>query len=1048
LSVVTYSSTKRQQQFLPTATPVISPNGGTFTSAQTVSMSCSTPGAVIYYTTDGTTPDPTDPVYSGPFTVGVSETVNAVAQGAGYYLLSGVASAQFTISIPPPPPPPSSSTVARKWNPGHYIMTTTPGNVVASEVGYIVNAFGSHLSKLQGYSCWLPWVELETAEGVYNFALIVSMYNTLQSLWPNAHFKIMLGGYSNWTATVPRNPGSPIGSVSGAIVPDYILNDPGTYGAGPTGSSQGGFAFSTINNPGAWSAGTSYAKGALVGNGNYVYEATAANTGSTPGSSGNWTQVVGNCQYINAALWNANVNARFMALAAALLAYSFTDTSASEYNGQTFTIDEHPLFEQINFYGPNDLNMQRWSGGGLYPQCPSDYSGDAWQAGFEQQCVDLQNAATYTNVALQVGYGGTPEPVPDQLALLQVMQENVIAVSCTDVYPSGDLTYAQHYDVGHTLTGYDSNENPTWSSGGGAGYGFTYSLPQQPTVQGPDYGGKHGGGLPSGVPANSNAVVLAIFNQCVSVLCASHIDWCIASELDFALPGNLDSFIAPGIIALPAFPPVCLQIPTSYMTAPTALVWNNIVAGVPTISWTAAPYAVGYQIYRNGSPVGTTTGATSWSEGAPLSAGTYEYTVAMTNLKGTGPVSAPLAVVVGSPIVLYSNGSYPLWPHDYSYGLTVNNPAYTTNPEPGHTQSYAIESNQGPNNYGAGLQRTSHWETPPTGTDGTDISSCTRLQFDIYPVVNPPIIDWYGDTSNLLQNDATLGPQLHTTGMSAIFAGLKLNQWNYGVQMPLCYCGHLSNYNLYKFNWCPNSGSLLQFDNCEYIPGNTAWIYRGNPALEAGWTDASANCSVNYAVQPGSIVSGMQAGNTSPAPDCQCTAAVSGGILTVSSVSVGAVKVGMSIRTDSGGALLGTVTGTSGPNWTTTAANFSSQTCIIGFPQSYVSMAEVTVAAAGGTWRANYAAGYSLSGFNNFSFSAVPTQSGYGYQVQFYNASGALGSPVTAATINDAGVNGMSTYVVPLPDAVRGQTITGVSIEDTSGRSANVFGLSQVGLWT
>lgn len=1042
MSVVTYSSTKRQQSYAPTATPVISPNGGTFTSAQTVSISCSTPGATIYYSTDGTTPDTTYPVYTGPLTVSTSETVNAIAQGAGYYLLSAVASAQFTISIPPPPPP-SSSTVVRKWNPGHYIMTTTVGNVVASEVGYIVNAFGSHLSKLQGYSCWLRWNELETAEGVYNFALIVSMYNTLQSLWPNAHFKIMLGGYSNWIAVV----GSSIGSVSGAIVPDYILNDPATYGAGPIGSSQGGFGFSQVNNPGQWSSGTSYAKGALVGYGNYVYQATAANTGSTPGSSGNWTQIVGNCQYINAALWNANVNARFMALVAALLAYSFTDTSASEYNGQTFTIDEHPLFEQINFYGPNDLDMQKWSGGGQYPQCPPDYSGAAWQAGFEQQCVDLQNAATYTNVALQVGYGGTGEGVPDQLALLQVMQENVIAVSCTDVYPSGDLTYAQHYDVGQTLTGYDSSGNPQWSSGGGAGYGFTYSLPQQPTVQGPDYGGQHGGGLPPGVPANSNAVVLAIFNQCVNVLCASHIDWCIASDLNFALPGNLDAFIAPGIIALPAFPPVCLQIPTSYMTAPTALVWNKIIAGVPTISWTAAPYAVGYAIYRNGTQVGTTTGATTWSEGSALPAGTYEYTVAMTNLKGTGPQSAPLAVVVGTPIVMYSNGSYPLWPHDYSYAMTVNNPAYTTNPEPGHTQSYAIESNQGANNYGAGVQRASAWEPPPTGTDGTDISSCTRLQMDIFPVVNPPFIGFSGDTSNLLQNDVTLGTYLHSSGVSAFFGTLALNQWNYGVQIPLCVFGHLSNYNKYKGSWCPNSGNLVLIDNVEYVPGNTAWIYRGNASLEAGWTDASTNCSVNYAASPSAFGTNVQACNTSPAPDCQCTAAVSGGILTVSSVSVGAVKIGMSIRTDSGGALLGTVTGTSGPNWTTTASNFSSQTCIIGFPQSYVKVAEVTVTANPGTWRANYAAGFSVSGFNNLCFSAVPTQSGSGYQVQFYNSSGPLGSPVTATTNTDSG-GPFLTYIVALPDAVRGQTITGVSIEDTSGRSANVFGLSQVGLWT
>jgi photosystem II stability/assembly factor-like uncharacterized protein len=66
------------------ATPVISPGTGTFASAQLVSLSCATPGATIYYTTNGNVPRLDVPngftkTYSGPFTVSTSATIRAIA---------------------------------------------------------------------------------------------------------------------------------------------------------------------------------------------------------------------------------------------------------------------------------------------------------------------------------------------------------------------------------------------------------------------------------------------------------------------------------------------------------------------------------------------------------------------------------------------------------------------------------------------------------------------------------------------------------------------------------------------------------------------------------------------------------------------------------------------------------------------------------------------------------------------------------------------------------------------------------------------------------
>ena len=77
------------------STPTFSPAGGTYTTAQTVTISCSTSGATIYYTTNGSTPLASSTMYNGAITISETTTLKAIAIKDG--TSSNVAEATYTI---------------------------------------------------------------------------------------------------------------------------------------------------------------------------------------------------------------------------------------------------------------------------------------------------------------------------------------------------------------------------------------------------------------------------------------------------------------------------------------------------------------------------------------------------------------------------------------------------------------------------------------------------------------------------------------------------------------------------------------------------------------------------------------------------------------------------------------------------------------------------------------------------------------------------------------------------------------------------------------
>lgn len=71
-------------RLLQVAIPAFSPSTGPITNGTTISISCATPGAAIYYTLDGTTPTTASSIYNGSFPINGGTTVKAFGVETNY----------------------------------------------------------------------------------------------------------------------------------------------------------------------------------------------------------------------------------------------------------------------------------------------------------------------------------------------------------------------------------------------------------------------------------------------------------------------------------------------------------------------------------------------------------------------------------------------------------------------------------------------------------------------------------------------------------------------------------------------------------------------------------------------------------------------------------------------------------------------------------------------------------------------------------------------------------------------------------------------------
>ena len=132
---------------LPTvqvATPTITPAGGTYSGTQSVTLSDTTSGASIFYTTDGSTPSPASNLYTGPITVSSNTAINAIATEGGY-LSSAVASAVFTINGSSAPPITLVNHVSAGISPGQSsnVLAASPADHLAGNLLVVICRNGS-----------------------------------------------------------------------------------------------------------------------------------------------------------------------------------------------------------------------------------------------------------------------------------------------------------------------------------------------------------------------------------------------------------------------------------------------------------------------------------------------------------------------------------------------------------------------------------------------------------------------------------------------------------------------------------------------------------------------------------------------------------------------------------------------------------------------------------------------------------------------------------------------------------------------------------------
>jgi N-acetylneuraminic acid mutarotase len=238
---------------LSVAAPIFSPVAGTYTSAQTVTISDATAGATIYYTTNGATPTISSAIYTAAILVSSTETLQAIATASGYST-SAVAAAAYTITpAPPPAATPVFSPEIGTYTSAQYV--TISDATAGATIYYTTNG-----------------ATPTTSSTIYTGAILVSSSETLHAI-------ATASGYST-SAVATAAYIIPLGTVPAAT--PIFSPIAGTYTYAPSVSisdaTSGSTIYYTTNGDTPTTSSTSY-KGAILVSSTETLQAIATASG-------------------------------------------------------------------------------------------------------------------------------------------------------------------------------------------------------------------------------------------------------------------------------------------------------------------------------------------------------------------------------------------------------------------------------------------------------------------------------------------------------------------------------------------------------------------------------------------------------------------------------------------------------------------------------------------------------------------------------------------------------------------------------------------------
>lgn len=494
------------------STPAFSPAAGTYSSAQTVTISAD-PGATIYYTVDGSTPTTSSPIYTAPISVSATATVKSIATLVGYYTTSAVGAAAYIIgsmvSITTSSLPNGTVGVA-------YSQTLQASGGTGSFVWSLVSTSGVNAWSLSagGVLTGTP-----TASETDTITVSVSAGTSAQkplTLLVNQASSVMT---TKWTpghymaSDTYNNTGSNGPDFSALSSATNVLGWMGLYRWGSVTSTQGVYNFSQLIAD--WNAEQAAAPGkrfavsislatfhpsaplsATISSGwipAYILNGSAYGAGSN-GTQFGYSQARydGSTGYTEttAAIWRPLVATEYSNMLAAWAATSVTLT-AGPWAGQTYTVDTHPGYEATYLGFESALD---------FTNVTNDYSDSTLRTQLSAIYQAVRAAFPHTLVRSGLNFCGTFSNMAGFVADLNTKK---VGLGGPDLITQASFSWAQHL-----LRGDTSTNGTTWTTGGGTSY--LGAVDSGPWVQDPDYA----------KATNTTAIA-----QAGAALDASHIFW-------------------------------------------------------------------------------------------------------------------------------------------------------------------------------------------------------------------------------------------------------------------------------------------------------------------------------------------------------------------------------------------------------------------------------------------------------------------------------------------------------------------------------------------